>query len=533
MSRNQQLDNNIHQSIFSITDPCIDKPLVFRNLATPILYEEALQHEYGSFISRSGSLVVSSHKYTGRVPKEKRIVRDTVSEDTVQWGDINIPISERAFCINRERAVDYINSRSRVYVVDAFAGWDTKYRIKIRTICTRAYHALFMSNMLIMPSKEELKDFGDPDYTILNAGVFPANRYTEGITSDATVIINLKTKEMVIMGTEYAGEMKKGVFSIMNYLMPFEGVLPMHCAANVDEDGKNTTLFFGLSGTGKTTLSSDENRLLIGDDEHCWTDTGISNIEGGCYAKCIDPPESIKKCITFGALLENLVYDDETRAVDYHDESITANTRASYPLANIPNILMSCIAEAPKNIIFLTCDAYGVLPPVSKLNKKQAMYHFINGYTSKAPNTEAGITEPTATFSACFGEVFLPLNPTVYAELLAKKIDNTDISVWLVNTGWIGGDYHSGRRISLKNTQIIIKNIYNNTIAESSFIEDSVFKFQVCTTCEGIEESLNPREAWESMEQYEQQTKMLAAMFHENIKKYDNSAFIDGGPIVL
>lgn len=510
----------------------ISNPLVFRNLSTAILYEEALQYERGTYIAESGALIISSHKYTGRVPKDKRIVKDEVSEKHVEWGKINIPVDEHTFYINRERAIDYMNSRNRVYVVDAYAGWDPDHRIKIRTICTRAYHALFMTNMLIIPTEEELENFGTPDYTIFNAGVFPANRLTTGVTSDASVIINLKRKEMIILGTQYAGEMKKGVFTIMNYLMPLKGILPMHCAANVDTQGKNTAIFFGLSGTGKTTLSNDENRRLVGDDEHCWTDNAVFNIEGGCYAKCIDPPDDIKKCIQFGTILENLVFDDHTREVDYSDESITTNTRAAYSLSRMKNVHKPSIAEPPKNIIFLTCDAFGVLPPIAKLNTQQAMYHFISGYTSKAPNTEVGVTVPTATFSACFGEVFLPLNPVEYAKLLAEKLDDT-ISVWLVNTGWIGGDYKTGARISLANTRKIISNICNNNIDESSFVKDSIFGFQVCTTCEGVEGTLNPRESWSDVDAYEEQTKKLVSMFHKNIKKYDTSLFIEGGPILL
>lgn len=520
----------IEQEPYDLSSLEIHKATVYRNLPIPVLYEEALRYEHGSAIADSGALVVSSNKYTGRVPKEKRVVKDELTEDNVQWGSINIPVDNHVFHINRMRALDYLNSRTRLYVVDGFAGYDPKYRIKVRIVCSRAYHALFMRNMLIRPTKKELESFGKPDYTILNAGAFPSNRYTTGITSDASVMINFKEQEMVILGTEYAGEMKKGVFSIMNYLMPHKGVLPMHCAANVD-DNNNTTLFFGLSGTGKTTLSSDYSKRLVGDDEHCWTDNGIFNIEGGCYAKCINPPEDIKECIYFGALLENVVYDHLKREVDYDDETLTTNTRSAYPIDHVKNCLVPGIAPHPQNIVFLTCDAFGVLPPVSRLNSEQAMYHFISGYTAKTPNTEVGVSDPTATFSACFGEVFLPLNPTIYAEMLAKKMKEHNAKVWLVNTGWIGGDFHTGKRISLKDTRTIITSICSGNIQESSFKKDPLFGFDVCTSCVGVETKLDPRESWKDQNAYESKAKTLVNMFHENIKKYDSSSFINGGPI--
>ncbi len=523
--------HNYHEHLipYDLSAWHITKPLVLRNLFAPVLYEEALRYEKGSIISNTGALAVTSHKYSGRVPNEKRIVKDQTTENTVQWGDINIPIDDHAYLINRSRALDYLNSRNRIYVVDSFAGWDPRHRIKIRTICSRAYHALFMRNMLIVPTPEELEEYGEPDYTIINAGVFPANRHTEGVTSDASIIVNLSRKEMTILGTEYAGEMKKGVFFIMNYLMPAKKILPMHCAANVDDDD-NTTLFFGLSGTGKTTLSADDDRALIGDDEHCWTDDGIFNMEGGCYPKCIDPPENIKKCISFGALLENLTYNPITREMDYGDESITTNTRGAYPLNHVENIKIPARASEPKNIIFLACDAFGVLPPVARLNEKQAMYHFISGYTAKTPSTEVGVTDPTATFSACFGEVFLPLNPVVYAELFEKKMQKTNACVWLVNTGWIGGSFSIGKRISLTLTRSIISAICDGSIMNGTFKKDSLFGFEVCTQCDGISESLDPREMWKDVQAYEAQALMLANMFHANIKKYDSSSFIEGGP---
>lgn len=534
MPTSLSLIHNYHEYLlpYDLSSLHIEKPLVLRNLSPSILYEEALRYETGSAISATGALIVSSNKYTGRLPKEKRFVQDEISNTHIHWGEINIPIAQHTYEISKARAVDYLNSRTRIYVVDGYAGWDKRYRIKVRTICSRAYHALFMTNMLIVPTEEELATYGAPDYTIINAGSFPANRHTEGVTSDASIIINLTKQEIVLLGTEYAGEMKKAIFSIINYRMPLQNILPMHCSANVD-DADNTTIFFGLSGTGKTTLSSNHSRKLIGDDEHCWTDDGIFNVEGGCYAKCIDPPDDIKECLTFGSLLENVAFDNFTRKVNYHDETFTTNTRASYPLHHVQNVKNPSIGNIPKNIIFLACDAFGVLPPIAKLNEEQALYHFISGYTAKTPNTEVGIVDPTATFSACFGEAFLPLNPVVYAHLLAKKIKSNNVSVWLVNTGWIGGDFHTGKRISLSDTRCIIEHICNNTIDSTTFQKDPFFKFEICTSCKGIDHSLDPRKSWDDSMAYETQAKKLVSMFHKNIKKYDTTTFINGGPIPI
>lgn len=520
--------HNYHEYLtpYDLSKLHITSPLVLRNLVPSVLYEEAIRYETGSIITDAGALAVTSHKYTGRLPKEKRFVKDETTENILDWGEINIPINEHSFNVNRARALDYLNSRRRIYIVDSFAGWDPRYRVKIRSICSRAYHALFMTNMLIVPNLEELAEYGEPDFTIINGGVFPANRHTAGITSDASIILNMKKREIVILGTEYAGEMKKAVFSVMNYLMALKGILPMHCSANIDENS-NCSLFFGLSGTGKTTLSSDPALQLVGDDEHCWTDTGIFNIEGGCYAKCIDPPEAIKKCITFGALLENITYDDVTRKVDYSDESVTTNTRASYPLSSVENNRIPAVAPTPENIIFLSCDAFGVLPPVSRLDKKQAMFHFINGYTSKTPSTEVGITMPEATFSACFGGVFLPLDPVIYTKLFKQKLENSNAKVWLVNTGWIGGSYGSGKRMVLRHTQAIIKGICDGSINNGTFKRDAVFGLEFCSNFAGLPDtSLDARKAWENKEAYDVQSKKLYAMFLENIKKYDTSSFL-------
>lgn len=510
---------------------------ILRNTGVPLLYEYALRNEKGTAISAKGALLVYSGEKTGRSPKDKRIVRHPESENNIDWGSVNIELDERTFNINHERAIDYLNTRERLYVVDAFAGWDKEYRIKVRIVCTRAYHALFMQNMLIMPTEEELAEFGEPDYIIFNAGGFPANRYTSKMTSKTSIGVNIEKKEIVILGTEYAGEMKKGIFSIMNYLMPLQNVLPMHCSANVGAQG-DVTVLFGLSGTGKTTLSADPNRKLIGDDEHCWTDTGVFNIEGGCYAKAIDlSPENepdIFNAIRFGTVLENVVYDQKTRKVDYSDISITENTRVSYPIHFIDNIQLPCIAGHPHHIIFLTCDAFGVLPPVSRLTPDQASYHFISGYTAKVAGTEMGVTEPQATFSACFGAAFMMWHPNKYAELLAQKIDKHKAKAWLVNTGWTGGAHGVGSRIKLKYTRAIIDAIHNGDLDDVDSVRDENFGFDIPLTCPGVpSEILVPRNTWKDKEAYDEMKKKLVKLFQNNFAHFESSVndrIIAAGP---
>ena len=410
---------------FSLEKQGISVADIHRNASPAFLYEAALRFEKGSTISSTGALIAYSGKKTGRSPTDKRIVDDAEVRDDIWWGNVNIKLEEHSFLINRERAVDYLNTRERLYVVDGYAGWDPKYQLKIRIVCARAYHALFMHNMLIRPTAEQLASFGEPDYVIYNAGGFPANKHTAGMTSPTSIDLSFAKREFVILGTEYAGEMKKGVFTIMNYLMPKQGVLSMHCSATQARDGSDTSILFGLSGTGKTTLSADPKRLLIGDDEHCWSDNGVFNIEGGCYAKVIDLSKEqepdIWNSLQFGAVLENVVYEPFSRVVDYKDVSITQNTRGSYILDSIPNAKLPALGGHPKNVIFLTADAFGVLPPVSKLTSAQAMYHFISGYTAKVAGTEVGVKDPEATFSACFGGPFLAWHPAKYAELLAEN----------------------------------------------------------------------------------------------------------------
>ncbi len=498
---------------------------IHRNKSVPELYEIALRREKGTAISDKGSLLVYSGEKTGRSPKDKRVVRHPSSDNNIDWGEINIELDEQTFMINRERAIDYLNSRDRVFVVDAYAGWDPDYRLKVRIICTRAYHALFMQNMLIMPSEEELVDF-EPEYVIFNGGSFPANRYTSQMTSTTSVDLYLERKEFVILGTEYAGEMKKGIFSIMNYLMPLKNVIPMHCSANIGNQG-DVSILFGLSGTGKTTLSADPKRKLIGDDEHCWTDKGVFNIEGGCYAKAInlsaENEPDIYNAIRFGTVLENVVYDHKTRKVDYTDTSITQNTRASYPIDYIESVQIPCVGGHPENIIFLTCDAFGVLPPVSKLTPEQASYHFISGYTAKVAGTEMGVKEPQATFSACFGAAFMMWHPNRYAELLAQKIKEHNAQAWLVNTGWTGGAYGVGSRIKLKYTRAIIDAIHSGALDQVELVEEPRFGLEIPTSCPGVPgEVLIPRNTWSDQAAYERTMNQLVELFQENFRKFEN-----------
>ncbi len=501
---------------------------VIRNAKPAVLYEHGLVNEKGTAIASSGALIAMSGEKTGRSPSDKRIVEEDSSKDDVWWGPVNMPVNETTFLINRERALDYLNTKEQLYVIDGFAGWDPKYRIKVRIITTRAYHALFMNNMLIRPTDAELEQFGEPDYVIFNAGEFSANRHTSGMTSKTSVSLHFGRKEMVILGTQYAGEMKKGVFTIMHYLMPKRNVLSMHCSANQGDDGA-VSIFFGLSGTGKTTLSADPHRLLIGDDEHCWSDDGVFNIEGGCYAKAIDlSPEDepeIYNAIQFGSVLENVVYDPRTRQVDFHDTSITQNTRCSYPIEYIPNAKIPCVAKHPNNVILLTADAFGVLPPVAKLTPEQAMYHFISGYTAKVAGTEMGVTEPQATFSACFGAPFLVWHPARYAELLAAKLQTHGAQTWLVNTGWTGGPYGTGHRMKIAHTRAIIDGIHSGALAASGTIVDPTFGFEIPTHCPGVpEEVLVPKNTWRDPAAYDAMALKLARLFQENFATFEDGA---------
>ncbi|KAJ3096350.1 Protein kinase C-like 1 [Physocladia obscura] len=529
----------IQDALHRIAHVDYTKPII-RNASTPVLYEEALKHEAGSAVTSSGALALNSGTKKGRSPSDKRIVYEPSSEDNVWWGPVNIKMSENSFMVNRERAIDYLNTRDRLYVFDGFAGWDPKYRIKVRIVCARAYHALFMKNMLINPTDEELEHFGEPDFTVFNAGEFPANRYTTGMTSTTSVAVNFDRKEMVILGTQYAGEMKKGIFTVMHYLMPKAGVLSLHSSANEGPSG-DVSLFFGLSGTGKTTLSADPKRALIGDDEHCWSADGIFNIEAGCYAKCVDlsadtEPE-IFNAIRFGSVVENVVYDPYTRVIDFTDTSLTENTRVAYPLTYIPNAKVPAIGNHPKNIILLTCDAFGVLPPVSKLTPAQVSYHFISGYTAKIAGTEDGVTEPTATFSSCFGAPFLVWHPTKYAAMLAEKMKEHSASAWLINTGWNGGAYGTGKRISLKYSRAILNAIHSGELENAEYENYPIFNLAIPKKCSGVpNEVLNPKLSWiGSAESYKETAEKLAKLFVKNFAIYSTKAaeaVIQAGPSI-
>ncbi len=510
---------------------------VLRNASPARLYEDAITREHAA-VTSAGALINSSGEKTGRSPKDKRIVKNPESEKDIWWGAVNMPMDAEDFDESKTRAVDYLNTRDQLYVVDAFAGWDPKYRLKIRIICCRAYHALFMHNMLIRPTAEELLEFGEPDFVIYNAGQFPANPRQDAITTKTSVALSFEKKEFVILGTQYAGEMKKGVFTILNYLMPKQNMVSMHCSANEGEK-EDVSLFFGLSGTGKTTLSTEPNRKLIGDDEHFWTDKGIVNIEGGCYAKCINlSPESepeIFKAIRFGTVLENVVYDDQTRIVDFDDKSVTENTRSSYPIEFIPNIKKPCMGGHPKNIVFLSCDAFGVLPPVAELTPEQAMYHFISGYTAKVAGTEMGVKEPQATFSACFGAAFLVWHPAKYATILAENMKKYGSKAWLVNTGWSGGQYGVGKRLSIKYTRAIVDGIHSGELAKSKKEIDPIFGLAMPTECANVpKEILNPKNVWKDKAEYDRLAMYLAGLFKLNFSKFEKDApeaILKAGPL--
>ena len=505
---------------------------IFRNLPHEMLIEDTVLRKEGRMGLR-GAVMVDTGKYTGRSPKDKYFVVEPSSSQNLWWGSVNQEISEDIFNDLYADVIDHYNqsSNSNTYVFDGFAGADSKYRIGVRMIAKKAWQSHFVHNMFIRATEKELAEF-KPDFTIINASeVFNENFKKHGMNSETFIIFHLEKKIAIIGGTEYGGEMKKGIFSVMNYYLPLRSVLSMHCSANVDKNGENPAIFFGLSGTGKTTLSTDPKRPLIGDDEHGWSDDGLFNFEGGCYAKVINlnpnHEPDIYNAIRHGALLENVVFNKETMAVDFSDGSKTENSRVSYPLHYIENSLAAqgqpSISGHPKQIIFLTCDAYGVLPPVSKLNSQQAMYHFISGYTAKVAGTERGITEPVATFSPCFGGPFLTLHPLKYAELLRDKMEKYKVPAYLVNTGWVGANANSGaERISLPLTRKIIHTILDGTIEDVTTVEDPYFGFQVPETLSDIDPNiLIPERAWTSNLDYKKSAINLVKKFRNNFTKYD------------
>ena len=505
---------------------------VHRNLPVKELVDDIVKNGEG-VIGLRGAAMVDTGIYTGRSPKDKYIVDEPSSNDKIWWGPVNRKISEDIFNTLYEKVVDYYNSAdgSKTYVFDGFAGADPNYSLNVRIIAKKAWQAHFVHNMFIRSENGELKDF-KPGFTIINASDVTNENFEEfGMNSETFILFHMEKRLAIIGGTEYGGEMKKGIFSVLHYLLPQKGVLSMHCSANVYEDSRNPAIFFGLSGTGKTTLSTDPVRPLIGDDEHGWSDDGIFNFEGGCYAKVINlnPEEEpdIYNAIREGALLENVVYDKTTRKIDFSDGSKTENTRVSYPLNHINNSVYGkgqpSVAGHPEKIIFLTCDAYGVLPPVAKLNPEQAMYHFISGYTAKVAGTERGITEPTATFSPCFGGPFLTLHPLRYAELLKEKMEKFDVSVYLVNTGWVGASAQSGaKRFSLPKTREIINAILDGEIEDAEFETDVYFRFQIPTSLGDIDSKLlNPMRAWNDPDHYRTTAEDLVKKFQKNYQQYD------------
>lgn len=520
------------------TDIAIHCLKIYHNLSPAKLYEHALL-EPNTKLTSTGALTIYSGIKTGRSPKDKRIVCSDGTKDAVWWGNINIKMDHESFNINRETATNYLNTRNNLYVFDGFAGWDKKYRIRVRLICEKPYHALFIHNMLIRPTIQELEDMvhSKPDFTIYNAGTFPCNRFTGHMSSSTSIDISFDRKEILILGTQYAGEMKKGIFSVMHFLMPPLGVLSLHSSANYNpSDTTDVSIFFGLSGTGKTTLSSDSNRILVGDDEHCWTDDGIFNIEGGCYAKCInldsEKEKEIFEAIKFGTLLENINLCPD-RSVDYSDISITQNTRAAYPIEFIKNIKLPCVASHPKNIIFLTCDGFGVLPIISKLNPDQALYHFVNGYTSKIAGTEVGLTKPEATFSSCFGEAFLTRHPMVYAELLKEKMIKYNTNVWLINTGWIGGGFEdkNSYRCPLKITRGLVDAIHQGALNDVEYeilpLFDLMYPKKIQINDQTIDiDKLDPSKSWKDDNGIKGQDRWLNSLsnlkekFNENYKRF-------------
>jgi len=495
----------------------------FWNLSPAELVEETLDRGEG-ILCDNGALAIDTGEFTGRSPKDKFTVVDDISKDTIWWGDINFKFEPAKFDALYNRVTAYLEGKE-VYVRDAYACADPKYRLNIRVVTEYPWSNLFANNLFLRPTTEEIENF-IPEWSIVCAPGFRANPEIDGTRQYNFTILNLTKKIILIGGSGYTGEIKKGIFTLLNYILPQEkGVLSMHCSANQGKSG-DTAIFFGLSGTGKTTLSADPNRMLIGDDEHGWSDSSVFNFEGGCYAKCIDlskekEPE-IWDAVKFGALLENIEFKEDTRVVDYTNTSKTENTRVAYPINHIANSLEPSVGSAPKNIFFLTADAFGVMPPISKLTTAQAMYHFISGYTAKVAGTEMGITEPQTTFSACFGKAFLPLHPGKYAHLLGDKLKaNPDINVWLVNTGWTGGAYGVGTRIKLAYTRALITAALEGKLDNVEFGETPFFKLRFPKTCPDVPtEIMEPRNTWKDKTAFDQQASKLAAQFVKNFEQY-------------
>ena len=505
------------------------------NLTAAALLEAAIRRGEGTFADM-GPFVATTAPHTGRSPNDKFVVREAECEGDVDWGKVNQPISAEHFETLLADVRSYLNAREDLFVQDLFCGADDRHRLSVRYVTPNAWHASFVRNMFIRPEADALSDF-DANFTVLHAPEFHATPETHGTRTGTFIVLHLAKRMILIGGTRYAGELKKSMFTVMNYLMPKNGVLSMHCSANIGKDG-DTALFFGLSGTGKTTLSADPERSLIGDDEHGWADQGVFNYEGGCYAKVINlsaehEPDIFATTQMFGTILENVVLDPVTRRVKFADQSITENTRASYPLSYIRNHVPNGRGGHPKNIVFLTADAFGVLPPIAKLSREQAMYYFMSGYTAKVAGTERGVTEPQATFSSCFGAVFLVWHPTKYADMLGQLIDKHGSDVWLVNTGWSGGPYGVGARMKLPYTRAMIRAVLSGELRNVKTEADPIFGLTIPTECAGVpNEVLNPRRTWPDGAKYDEQAHKLAEMFKKNFEKFGNvdAAIKSAGP---
>ncbi|MGP3562404.1 MULTISPECIES: phosphoenolpyruvate carboxykinase (ATP) [Geobacillus] len=515
----------------------LQKPYVHHQLSVAELVEKVLQRNEGR-LTHTGAVAVTTGKYTGRSPKDKYIVEEPSTKQTIDWGPVNQPMAPETFDKLYDKVLDYLMKQDELFVFKGFAGADPKSRLPIQVVNEFAWHNLFVHQLFIRPSAEELAAH-EPQFTVICAPNFKADPAVDGTRSETFIIISFERRTVLIGGTEYAGEMKKSIFSVMNYLLPEQGILPMHCSANVGQEG-DVALFFGLSGTGKTTLSADPKRRLIGDDEHGWSSRGVFNIEGGCYAKCInlsrEKEPQIFDAIGFGAVLENVVLDDATRVPNYDDGTLTENTRAAYPIQAIDNIIDPSVAGHPSTIVFLTADAFGVLPPISKLTREQAMYHFLSGYTSKLAGTERGVTEPEATFSTCFGAPFLPRPAVEYAEMLGQKIAEHNVRVFLVNTGWTGGPYGVGSRMKLAYTRAMVQAAVEGELDNIETVQDPIFGLAIPAHVPGVpDDVLQPQNTWADKQAYEQKAKELAQKFRTNFQKFthiDPSIEKLGGPLV-
>ncbi len=495
---------------------------VYRNLPAAQLVEHAIGRAEG-LLSEHGALVTRTGKYTGRSPNDKFTVRDENTEKTVWWGKVNQAMTPENARRLHQRMTEYLAGKE-IFVQDCYAGAHPLHRLKVRVITERAWHSMFARNMFIEPDVADLLEF-EPGFTVIDAPGFQADPKIDGTKSETAIVVDFTNRRVLICGTEYAGEIKKSVFTVLNYLLPAEGILGMHCSANMGQDG-DVAIFFGLSGTGKTTLSADPNRFLIGDDEHGWCDDSVFNFEGGCYAKVIrlnakDEPEIFATTKTFGTILENVLINSESRKLDLDDDRYTENTRASYSISEIPNAYLKGMGGHPKHIVMLTCDAFGVLPPLARLTPEQAMYHFLSGYTARVAGTERGVTEPTAVFSACFGAPFMARHPSVYAKLLGERIAKHDVKCWLVNTGWSGGPYGVGNRMKIKWTRTLLNAVLSGSLDHAQFTPHPLFKVGVPREVADVpSEILDPRRSWQDGAAYDKKAGQLVDLFHGNFQSY-------------